>query len=107
MIYLKILTVTLAACTPTQRTATLALTSTALIAADWHQTRSGITASCFEQNPIIGACGENVPPDLYFPVAIALNLAAGLVLPRPWRDVWFAGVTGAQTSTVWSNWRRE
>lgn len=94
------------ACTPTQRATTLAVASTALLSADWHQTRTGVTPLCQEQNPIIGPCGENVSPDIYFPAAIVAHVALGIVLPKHWRAVWFAAVAGAQGSTVWSNWRK-
>lgn len=95
-----------AACTPTQRTTALALSSTTFIVADWYQTQ-GITAACQELNPIIGACGERVSVNTYFPVAIAAHLTVGLLLPAHWRDVWFGAVAGAQVSTVWSNWLQE
>ncbi len=93
---------TIIACTPVQRKDTLAVSSTALLAVDWHQTRTNIVPECREQNPIIGPCGENVSPDLYFPISIVANLALGYAL-GDWGDVWFGAITGAQGATVWSN----
>ncbi len=93
------------ACTPAQRTTSLALASTTLLAVDWSQTRGGITSACRELNPIIGPCGDRVPVDMYFPVVIVAHLALGLAMREPWRDVWFGTVAGAQAATTWANWR--
>lgn len=93
----------LVACTPAQRTAALAVSSSALIVVDWHQT-ARITSECRELNPVIGLCGEHMPPNVYFPTILVLNAAVGLALGT-WRDTWFAAVTGAQASTTWLNWR--
>lgn len=95
--------VALVACTPLQRTATLASASSTLILADWMQTRVFVR-ECAELNPIIGECGEHISPDIYFPAALALHVAVGLLLPIQWRDVWFGAVAGAQASTVWANY---
>lgn len=94
----------LVACTPAQRTAALALSSSTLIVADWHQTHD-ITRDCREANPILGECGERLSVDVYFATALVAHLGVGLLLPRDWRDVWFGAVAGAQLATVWSNWR--
>lgn len=94
----------LCSCTPAQRTMAIASASSTLIAADWMQTRTFAKhPECGENNPIIGACGDRVPPDLYFPVTIALHLLVGYVLPADWRDIWFASIAGVQGATVWSN----
>lgn len=93
----------LVACTPMQRTMTLASASSTLILADWMQTRAFVR-TCDELNPIIGDCGQHISPDIYFPTALALHLAVGLILPVQWRDVWFGAVAGAQASTVWANY---
>ena len=96
----------LISCTPAQRTTALALSSTALIAADWRQTQD-ITAACQEINPVIGQCGEITPPNLYFPFVIIAHLAIGLAMREHWRTVWFAGIAGAEASTLWSNTQRK
>lgn len=85
-----LLTAALSGCLP--------LASSAAIAADWYQTR-GITQRCGELNPLIGQCGDRVPVDIYFPVAIAANLAAGWISSK---FQWL--VLGAEGSIVWSNW---
>ncbi len=93
----------LVACTPAQRTATLAVTSSALIVADWHQTQ-GIVAECQELNPLVGRCGERIAPNAYFPLVLAASITIGLLL-GDWGETWFGAVTGAQGATVWSNYR--
>lgn len=95
----------LGGCTHAQRTTALSLASTSLLVVDWQQT-TDVPMTCTELNPIIGKCGERVPVDTYFPVAIGAHLAVGLLLPRRWREIWFATVAGAEASTVWSNYRR-
>jgi hypothetical protein len=66
-------------CTPRQRKATLAASSTTLLAVDWKMS-SDYTGECREMNPMIGECGQRVPVNLYFPVVIAANLALGYFL---------------------------
>ena len=80
----------------------LAGTSTALIAADWVQTTT-IVADCDEKNPFIGRCGERIPPDVWFPLMMAGNLAAGLLLGDVFGQGWFGAVTGGQAATVIHN----
>lgn len=60
-------------CTPTQRKATLAVTSTTLLAVDWRQSR-GYVEHKLEENPLLNA---GFPVDVYFPVVIAANLVLG------------------------------
>lgn len=93
-------------CTHTQRAAALSVASTALLVADWQQT-TDVHMTCTEENPIIGKCGERVPVNVYFPVVIGAHLAVGMLLPKRWREIWFATVAGAEGSTVWSNYRRQ
>ena len=96
----------LVACTPPQRTTAVATVSTALIAADWYQTRTFITPECMEMNPVIGTCGEKVHPDVYFPIVIVSHIIIGAVLPKNWRNVWFAAIAGVQGHTVYSNYQK-
>jgi hypothetical protein len=81
----------------------LAVTSTATLMADWHQTRSTIVPACREWNPVIGECGQRVHPDLYFGVVVVANLALAHVLGSTLRGTWLAGLTGVQGHTVFSN----
>lgn len=97
-----IVTIAITSCTPAQRTGTLASASTTLLLADWMQTRVFVR-ECQELNPIIGQCGQHITPDVYFPISVVLNLAAGYALPSGWREAWFGAVAGAQASTVWAN----
>lgn len=92
----------LSSCAPARQVG-LAAVSTALLAADWHQTRSDIVPACAELNPVIGPCGERFHPDAYFPLVMATNLALGLLLPRPWGELTWATVAGVQGATVWNN----
>jgi hypothetical protein len=92
----------LLACTPTQRRAALAVTSTTFLAADWAQT-ANITRDCSELNPVLGRCGERVPVHLYFPTIIVGHLALAVLLPE-WSETILGGMAGAEAATVWSNW---
>jgi hypothetical protein len=76
-------------------------------ALDWHQTAGagGVTGSCQESNPILGACGERMPVNLYFPVVFALHPLLAAVLPPAWRTIFQAITIGGEGSTTWSNWR--
>lgn len=100
-----VIALALSGCGWTARQATLAATSTALLAADWKQTR-GITAQCLELNPLLGECGERFPVNVYFPLVMVANLGIAHLL-GPWREVQLGAVTGAEAATVWSNWRSE
>jgi hypothetical protein len=71
-------------------------------ALDWRQTVS-ITGNCEESNPMIGRCGGMVPPNIYFPIAIAVHAAIAACLPRRWRTVFQAFTTGLEVGTVASN----
>jgi hypothetical protein len=85
----------------TPRQAALATLSTALLVTDWQQTHS-ITTRCLELNPVIGACGENIPVNVYFPAVIAASLAVGHIA-GDWRDTFFGALAGAEAVTVWTN----
>lgn len=97
-----LLAAALAACTPAQRTGTLATLATVSLSIDWLQTRD-IVRECQELNPIIGECGQRVSPDVYFPVVILGTLAAGYLIGGAWGDATFAAMAGAETATVWAN----
>lgn len=75
----------------------------AVTAEDWRETRT-ITSFCNETNPVLGPCGENMPVDLYFPVAIALHAAVAAMLPPKWRLLWQGVAIGAELNQVWSNY---
>ncbi len=92
----------LSACGWTPKHVALAGASTALLAFDWHQTQS-IARDCLELNPIIGACGERVPVNAYFPVVILAHVALAHVVGAEWRPVLLGAIVGAEAATVWSN----
>lgn len=76
----------------------------ATTAVDWHQSVA-IADDCRETNEVIGRCGDRVPVNVYFPVIIALEIAAAAALPKPWRRVFQAFVLGVEASTIYSNHR--
>jgi hypothetical protein len=80
----------------------LAFAGTTVI--DWHQTMD-ITSDCAESNPMIGHCGDTVPPNLYFPVAIIAHAAIAACLPHAWRTVFQAFSVGVEAGTIYSNER--
>lgn len=69
---------------------------------DWAQTR-GITQQCLEENPLLGACGENLAVGVYFPSMMLVHLAVAAVLPPRWRLAWQALAIGAEVNQVWRN----
>lgn len=92
------------ACSPAQRQTALATASTAALVLDWRQTQR-ITADCQESNPLLGSCGDRIPPGVYFPAVIALHLAAGVALPAGWSEAWFAAWAGFEGKVVHYNHR--
>jgi hypothetical protein len=98
-----LLAVALAGCGGWTRKDTLAeLGFATMTTVDWVQTNSIVTV-CEEENSIIGACGENMSPDVYFPMALALHAAIAATLPPRWRLAWQAIATGAELNQVWNN----
>jgi hypothetical protein len=71
-------------------------------AIDWRQTTT-ITHECVELNPMIGRCGDVVPANLYFPVAIVVHAAVAACLPPKWRTVFQAFTVGLEASTIVAN----
>lgn len=73
----------------------LQATATALIVADWAQTRQFVhnqpgTGQPYEKvNPFLRHNPDIV--DIYFPACIILNAAVAYVLPEPYRTVWQSG----------------
>ena len=72
---------------------------------DWVQSK-WIAAACREQNPIIGRCGQRVPVDLYFPIAMLVHVSIALILPPTYRTLWQAAYIGAEANQVWGNYRK-
>ncbi len=93
----------LAGCSWNTRDRVLGAAATTFLFADWMQTRTGATPHCLELNPIIGACGERVHPDVYFPLVILGNLVAAELMGSDWRPVALGAMTGAEAATVWAN----
>lgn len=95
--------VALAGCAPwTKQDTALELAFAGAAAIDLRQTVD-ITANCEESNPMIGKCGNEVPPFAYFPVAIAVHAAIAALLPRTWRTVFQSFTVGLEVSTIASN----
>lgn len=94
---------TLAGCGGWTKKDTLAeLGFATMTSVDWVQTNT-IVMVCDEENSIIGACGEKMSPDVYFPTAIVLHAAIAAALPPRWRLAWQAIATGAELNQVWNN----
>ena len=73
-----------------------------LMATDMMQTLT-ITEECSEINPIIGNCGQNVNPLIYFPITMALHVLVMHLLPPNWRSSFQYISIGAELSTVVTN----
>jgi phage tail protein X len=89
---------------PANRTATLAVAATGALVADWVQTR-GIVEHCSEANPVLGACGQRFPVDLYFPLVIMGTVVLASQVPQ-WGDAVYGAVFGIEAATVWQNARQ-
>jgi hypothetical protein len=98
-----VLCVVLASCSHWSKTDTvLEAAFIATTAIDWHQTMS-ITANCNELNPVIGSCGDGVPPNAYFPMTFVLHAAVAAALPPRWREVFQGFTIGLEASTTYRN----
>ena len=76
----------------------------ATLAVDFYQTMRGVEV-CREANPVIGPCGERLPPGLFFPlVGVAHAVIAGVLPHGSWRRGFQATTAGAEAATVWSNY---
>lgn len=72
------------------------------LAVDLAQTQ-GIVANCQEYNPVIGRCGDRVPPGIYTLAVAVLHAAITAVLPPRARTI-FQGITiGVEAHTVYFN----
>jgi hypothetical protein len=87
-----------AACNWSNRQRVMAAATVAVLAIDWHQTHE-VVRMCDETNPIIGECGDSVPVNVYFPLAIATVLVLADRLPK-WREPLLGTVFGVQLATV-------
>jgi hypothetical protein len=70
---------------------------------DYKQTQQ-ITDQCFEWNPIIGQCGQRVPPTIYFLLGTLIHAGVTAVIPNgSWRTL-FQGLTlGIEAETIHTN----
>jgi hypothetical protein len=79
---------------------------TAALAADYTQTRAALDDGGIEHNPVMGAGGERLAPEVYFPATAVALTGAAVALPRPWRRVLQVAAVGVQVHTVAGNWSR-
>lgn len=77
--------------------------SVAAVLADAMQT-DDITRDCREGNPIMGPCGERVPPTLFFAATVAASIILPRILPQPWRRAAHVLRLGLHTEAVIGNW---
>lgn len=83
----------------------LQVTSTALMVADWAQTRDIAKSSSFyETNEYLGRRPSAHRVDTYFASAIALNAAIAYVLPQPWRGYFQMSTIVLEAGTVGNNY---
>jgi hypothetical protein len=73
------------------------------LAADYLQTRQ-IVRDCRESNPMIGDCGENMSPALYFAAVFGVSTLV-YKLPRPYREIVQVAIVAVQVSSVRHNWQ--
>lgn len=79
-------------------------TYVASMAVDWDQT-VGITRHCVEVNPIIGRCGQRVPPWVYFPLAVFLHVGVAGALRGEYRTAFQGTTLGIELATIFWNTR--
>lgn len=104
-----ILLTALASCTPadwTKKDQGMEGASLIILATDWGQTIQDVTPSCNEGNPVIGECGQRLSPNVYFPVVMVTSMVVARLLPPYYRDFVQGALIGAETATVWDNWRK-
>jgi hypothetical protein len=79
--------------------------SSALLVADWAQTRQiARNAQMFsETNPILGRHPSVGRVNAYFATALLLNYVIGRSLDSGWRSAWFVGVGSIEANVVQRN----
>jgi hypothetical protein len=96
---------TIAACHGWSRTDTVLAGAMALVeAGDYYTTKQGIQMGCVEANPIVGRCGQNVAPEVFFPVTWAVQMAGAALIPKGrGRTGYQAFLVGFSGATAWAN----
>jgi hypothetical protein len=69
---------------------------------DWRQTLT-ITRDCNELNPMMGRCGDELTPNVYFPLALVAHAAIAAALPPVWRTAFQSLTTGLEVVTIVHN----
>lgn len=75
----------------------------ASITLDWWQSMPGFHY-CAEANPVLGPCGDRMPPAVYFPLTAVLHAAVAYVLPRGWRELWQGAAIGAELNQAYATY---
>jgi len=86
----------------TKHDTALELSFVGTAALDWRQTVT-ITGDCSEANPMIGPCGNVVPANAYFPIAIVVHAVVAAALPRTWRTAFQAFTVGLEAGAIVHN----
>lgn len=61
-------------------------------------------ASCHEENPVIGGCGQRLPLGLYIPLTALLHVGIAEAIPHgTWRTIFLAATAGAELDTIYAN----
>jgi hypothetical protein len=73
------------------------------LAADWDGS-GRFVSSCHEANPVIGACGQRIPLNLYIPLSALLHVAITHLIPSgTWRTAWLGLTAGIEADAAYSN----
>lgn len=74
----------------------------ALATVDALQSRNAVEM-CSESNPVIGPCGDRVPPVAYYPLSVVVHVAVALTLPARYRTWFQAATVGVEADQVYEN----
>lgn len=88
-----------------ERTKWMPITSTALLAMDWHQSHAiAKSDKHLENNPILGRNPDTFDVDAYFMFVIAGNLFLRHAMPPEYYSWLQAGIIGMELKTIRDNW---
>lgn len=71
-------------------------------AVDGLQSRNAVEV-CSESNPIVGACGDHVPPVVYYPLSVVVHAAISMALEPKYRVWWQGASVGIEADQIYEN----